>query len=60
MCDEIRLSSISIPKIFAFLTEVEKSDYYIRIQDLKINAQGNDNLFFDALVIVRAYTSSSG
>jgi hypothetical protein len=52
---EMRLPNISIPRLMTFLVEVEKSNKYLRVQDLQIRGRYGTKLFFDAQVKVRGY-----
>ncbi len=55
---DMRLSKISIPKLLDFLTEVEKSEHYLRIQNLKITGIYGNKLFFDVDLLIRGYQIS--
>lgn len=52
---EMRLPNISIPRLMSFLVEVEKSNKYLRVQDLTVRGRYGTKLFFDAQVKVRGY-----
>lgn len=52
---EMRLPNISIPRLMTFLVEIEKSNKYLRVQDLQIRGRYGTKLFFDAQVKVRGY-----
>jgi hypothetical protein len=53
---EMRLPKISIPKLLSFLIEIEKSDKYLRVQDLKIQGRYGTKLYFDGTVKIRSYS----
>lgn len=52
---DMRLPNISIPRLMNFLVEIEKSNKYLRVQDLQIRGRYGTKLFFDAQVKVRGY-----
>ena len=52
---EVRLPNISIPRLLNFLVEVEKSNRFLRVQDLKVQARYGTKLLFDGQVKVRGY-----
>ena len=52
---DMRLQNISIPRLLAFLIEVEKSGNYIRVRDLQINERYGTKLYFDAQLKMRGY-----
>lgn len=52
---EMRLPNISIPRLMTFLVEIEKSNKYLRVQDLQVRGRYGTKLFFDAQVKVRGY-----
>lgn len=52
---EMRLPNISVPRLMTFLVEIEKSNKYLRVQDLQIRGRYGTKLFFDAQVKVRGY-----
>lgn len=52
---ELTFSKISIPKLLEFMSEVEKSKSYMRVQNLKITGIYGTRLFFDAEVLIRGY-----
>ena len=51
----MRLPNISIPRLLGFLVEVEKSNKYLRVQDLQIRGRYGTKLYFDSQVKVRGY-----
>ncbi len=55
---DMRLSKISIPKLLEFMIEVEKSDRYLRVQNLKITGIYGNKLYFDVDVLIRGYQTS--
>ena len=55
---EMRLNNISIPKLLAFLVEVEKWGGSIRIQDLQVQAKYGTKLFFDAKIKARSFAEA--
>jgi hypothetical protein len=55
---EMRLNNISIPKLLAFLVEVEKGGGSIRIQDLQVQAKYGTKLFFDAKIKARSFAEA--
>jgi hypothetical protein len=57
---EMRMPNISIPRLMSFLVEVEKSNKYLRVQDLQIRGRYGTKLFFDGQAKVRGYDSGSG
>lgn len=52
---EMRLPNISIPRLMSFLVEIEKSNKYLRVQDLQIRGRYGTKLYFDGQVKVRGY-----
>ncbi|MCX6105089.1 MAG: hypothetical protein NTY08_04565 [Proteobacteria bacterium] len=54
---EMRMPNISIPRLLSFLVEVEKSNKYLRVQDLQIRARYGTKLYFDSQAKVRGYDS---
>ena len=52
---EMKLPKISIPKLMGFLVDVEKSNYFFRIKDLKIKGLYGNKLYFDSRVSFRTY-----
>jgi hypothetical protein len=52
---EMRMPNISIPRLMSFLVEVEKSNKYLRVQDLQIRGRYGTKLYFDAQAKVRGY-----
>lgn len=52
---EMRLPNISIPRMMSYLVEIEKSNKYLRVQDLQIRGRYGTKLFFDGQVKVRGY-----
>ena len=55
---EMKLPKISIPKLMGFLVDVEKSNYFFRIKDLKIKGLYGNKLYFDSRVSFRTYRIS--
>ena len=55
---ELRLTNISVPKLLAFLVEVEKGGGTIRIQDLQVQARYGTKLFFDAKIKARSFAEA--
>jgi len=54
---EMRVPQISIPRLLNFITEVEKSERYIRLQDIKIQGQYGNKLYFDTTLMFRGYST---
>lgn len=54
---DMRISQISIPRLLHFITEVEKSGKYIRLQDIRITGQYGNKLYFDSTLVFRGYAS---
>lgn len=54
---ELRVPQISIPRLLNFVTEVEKSERYIRLQDIKITGQYGNKLYFDTTLMFRGYST---
>jgi hypothetical protein len=52
---DMRLPNISIPRLLSFIVEIEKSNKYLRVQDLQIRGRYGTKLYFDAQVKVRGY-----
>ena len=52
---DMRLTNISIPRLLNFLIEVEKSNKYMRVQDLLIRGRFGTKLYFDSQVKIRGY-----
>lgn len=52
---EVRMPNISIPRLLTFLVEIEKSNKYLRVQDLQIRGRYGTKLYFDAQAKVRGY-----
>ena len=52
---DLRLSRVSIPKLLNFLVDIEKSNHYLRIQNLKITGIYGNKLYFDVDILVRGY-----
>ena len=57
---EMRTPNISIPRLMSFLVEVEKSNKYLRVQDLQIRGRYGTKLYFDGQAKVRGYDSGGG
>jgi len=56
---EMHMPNISIPRLMSFLVEVEKSNKYLKVQDLQIRGRYGTKLFFDAQAKVRGYDGGS-
>jgi len=56
---DMRLPNISIPRLMTFLVEVEKSNKYLRVQDLQVRGRYGTKLYFDAQAKVRGYDIGS-
>jgi hypothetical protein len=52
---DMRLPNISVPRLLGFLVEIEKSNRYLRVQDLVIRGRYGTKLYFDSTVKVRGY-----
>ena len=52
---DMRLPNISIPRLLGFIVEVEKSNKYLRVQDLQIRGRYGTKLYFDGQIKVRGY-----
>lgn len=52
---DLRISKVSIPKLLNFLIDIEKSNHYLRIQNLKITGIYGNKLYFDVDILVRGY-----
>jgi hypothetical protein len=50
-----RLSKVSLPRLVKFLIEVERSDKFLRVRDLKIRERFGTKEYFDASVVFRGY-----
>ena len=57
---EMRLPNISVPRLMTFLVEVEKSNTYLRVQDLQVRGRYGTKLYFDAQAKVRGYDIGGG
>ncbi len=57
---EMRMPNIAIPRLLSFLVEVEKSNKYLRVQDLQIRGRYGTKLYFDGQVKVRGYDAGGG
>lgn len=55
---EMRLPNISVPRLMSFLVEIEKSNKYLRVQDLQVRGRYGTKLFFDGQAKVRGYDVS--
>jgi hypothetical protein len=53
---DLRINNTSIPKLLNFLTEIEKANNYIRLQDLEIRGRFGTRLYFDAKLTARGYS----
>ena len=56
---EMRMPNISIPRLMSFLVEVEKSNKYLKVQDLQIRGRYGTKLYFDGQAKVRGYDVGS-
>lgn len=56
---DIRLPKISIPRLLNYLIEIEKSNSYLRVEELRINGRYGTKLYFDAQAKVRGYSVST-
>ncbi len=54
---ELRFPQVSIPRLVNFITDVEKSEHYIRLKDIKITGQYGNKLYFDTTLSFRGYAS---
>ncbi len=54
---DLRLPQVSIPRLLNFIAEVEKSERYIRLKDIKITGQYGNKLYFDTSLMFRGYVS---
>lgn len=54
---DMRVPQISIPRLLNFITEVEKSERYIRLKDIKIQGQYGNKLYFDTTLTFRGYST---
>jgi hypothetical protein len=52
---DVNLDNVSLPRLLKFLTEIEKSGKYLRIDDLRIRSRYGTKLYFDAKLLFRAY-----
>lgn len=52
---DMRLPNISLPRLMNFLVEIEKSNKYLRVQDLQVRGKYGTRLYFDGQVKVRGY-----
>ncbi|MBI2601526.1 MAG: hypothetical protein HYW48_00570 [Deltaproteobacteria bacterium] len=52
---EMRFPQISIPRILSLVSDVEKSEHYIRLKEIKITGQYGNKLFFDTTLMFRGY-----
>jgi hypothetical protein len=52
---DMRLPNISIPRLLNFLVEIEKTNKYLRVQELVVRGRYGTKLFFDGTVKVRGY-----
>ena len=52
---DMRLPNISIPRLMSFLVEIEKSNKYLRVQDLQVRGRYGTKMFFDGQAKVRGY-----
>lgn len=55
---ELRINKVSIPRLINFLVDIEKSNQFLRVQDLKITGIYGNKLYFDAEILVRGYTAN--
>lgn len=56
---EMKIQKVSIPALFNFLVDVEKSKYFVRVKDLRITGIHGTKLYFDTRVSFRTYQMSS-
>lgn len=52
---DMRLPNISVPRLLNFLVEIEKTNKYLRVQELVVRGRYGTKLFFDGTVKVRGY-----
>jgi hypothetical protein len=52
---ELKLRKVSIPRLLKFVMELEKSRYFIKVQDLKIDAIFGTKMYFNADIRLRGY-----
>lgn len=52
---DMRLPNISIPRLLNFLVEIEKTNKYLRVQELVVRGRYGTKMFFDGTVKVRGY-----
>lgn len=52
---DMRLPNISVPRLLNFLVEIEKTNKYLRVQELIVRGRYGTKLFFDGTVKVRGY-----
>lgn len=53
---EMRLPKISIPRLLKFIIDIEKSEHYMRVQEIKITGLYGNRLFFDTTLLIRGYS----
>jgi hypothetical protein len=56
---DMKLPKISIPKLLTFVMEIEKSNHFLRVQDMKITGQYGNKLYFDVQLTIRGYVPST-
>lgn len=52
----INFPKISIPRMLAFVTDVEKSGHYLRLRDIKVTGQYGNKLYFDTEMVFLGYS----
>ncbi|MCB9228109.1 MAG: hypothetical protein H6618_00710 [Deltaproteobacteria bacterium] len=52
---DLKISRVSIPKLLDFLISIEKSNHYLRIQNMKITGIYGNKLYFDVDILIRGY-----
>lgn len=52
---DMRLNKVSVPRLMNFLVDIEKSDKFLRVQNLKITGLYGNKQFFDVDILVRGY-----
>ena len=52
----LTIQKISIPRLMAFITEIEKSNNFITLEDLELKVRFDNKLFFDADLEFRSYS----
>jgi hypothetical protein len=54
---DMSIQQVSVPKLMKFLSELEKANSYLNVQDLQIRGRYGTRLYFDAQVKVRGYAA---